>query len=217
MTQPTDRLWGARFASGPAAALAALSRSPQRYFQMAPYDLAGSRAHARELQRAGLLDSDETTRMLAAIDTLDADFCAGRVQPIEDDEDVHTFLERVLTERLGALGGKLRAGRSRNDQAANDLRLFLRDHARKLAEQVLALQDALVSQAEQHVDTLCPGFTHLQQAQPISFAHQLLAHAQAMLRDVQRLVDWDTRTALSPLGAAAMAGSAISRQPQQSA
>ncbi|QXI45369.1 argininosuccinate lyase [Pseudomonas wayambapalatensis] len=217
MTQPTDRLWGARFASGPAAALAALSRSPQRYFQMAPYDLAGSRAHARELQRAGLLDSDETARMLAAIDTLDADFRAGRVQPIEDDEDVHTFLERVLTERLGALGGKLRAGRSRNDQAANDLRLFLRDHARKLAEQVLALQDALVSQAEQHVDTLCPGFTHLQQAQPISFAHQLLAHAQAMLRDVQRLVDWDTRTALSPLGAAAMAGSAIARQPQQSA
>ncbi|WP_372822589.1 argininosuccinate lyase [Pseudomonas parafulva] len=217
MTQPTDRLWGARFASGPAAALAALSRSPQRYFQMAPYDLAGSRAHTRELQRAGLLDSDETTRMLAAIDTLDADFRAGRVQPIEDDEDVHTFLERVLTERLGALGGKLRAGRSRNDQAANDLRLFLRDHARKLAEQVLALQDALVSQAEQHVDTLCPGFTHLQQAQPISFAHQLLAHAQAMLRDVQRLVDWDARTALSPLGAAAMAGSAIARQPQQSA
>ncbi|MDF0729463.1 argininosuccinate lyase [Pseudomonas entomophila] len=217
MTQPTDRLWGARFASGPSAALAALSRSPERYFQMAPYDLAGSRAHARELLRAGLLETSEAERMLAALDQLDVDFRAGRLTPSQDDEDVHTFLERLLTERLGPLGGKLRAGRSRNDQAANDLRLFLRDHARKLAEQVLALQDALVTQAEQHVDTLCPGFTHLQQAQPISFAHQLLAHAQAMLRDVQRLVDWDARSALSPLGAAAMAGSAIARQPQQSA
>ncbi|MFZ6048486.1 argininosuccinate lyase [Pseudomonas sp. CR3202] len=217
MTQPTDRLWGARFKSGPSAALAALSRCPDRYFQLAPYDLAGSRAHARELQRAGLLDEAETQRMLEAINGIDDDFRAGRITPTADDEDVHTFIERVLTERLGALGGKLRAGRSRNDQASNDLRLFLRDHARKLAQQVLDLQDALVEQAEQHVETICPGFTHLQQAQPITFAHQLLAHGQAMLRDVQRLVDWDARSALSPLGAAAMAGSAIARQPQQSA
>lgn len=217
MSQPTDRLWGARFKSGPSAALAALSRCPERYFRLTPYDLAGSRAHARELQRAGLLDESETQRTLQALDTIGEDFASGRLHPTLDDEDVHTFIERVLTERLGALGGKLRAGRSRNDQTANDLRLFLRDHARIIATEVLGLQQALVTQAEQHIESICPGFTHLQQAQPIVFAHHLLAHAQSMLRDVQRLVDWDARTALSPLGAAAMAGSAIARQPQQSA
>ena len=217
MSQPTDRLWGARFKTGPSAALAALSRCPERYFRLTPYDLAGSRAHARELQRAGLLDESETLRTLEALDRIGEDFAAGRLHPSLDDEDVHTFIERVLTERLGALGGKLRAGRSRNDQTANDLRLFLRDHARTIATEVLGLQQALVEQAEQHVQSICPGFTHLQQAQPIVFAHHLLAHAQSMLRDVQRLVDWDARTALSPLGAAAMAGSAIARQPQHSA
>ncbi|MDQ0669927.1 argininosuccinate lyase [Pseudomonas sp. SDT2931_S440] len=217
MSQPTDRLWGARFKSGPSAALAALSRCPERYFRLTPYDLAGSRAHARELQRAGLLDESETLRTLEALDRIGEDFAAGRLHPTLDDEDVHTFIERVLTERLGALGGKLRAGRSRNDQTANDLRLFLRDHARTITTEVLGLQQALVDQAEQHIESICPGFTHLQQAQPIVFAHHLLAHAQSMLRDVQRLVDWDARTALSPLGAAAMAGSAIARQPEHSA
>ncbi|MBT2374023.1 argininosuccinate lyase [Pseudomonas fluorescens] len=217
MSQPTDRLWGARFKTGPSAALAALSRCPERYFRLTPYDLAGSRAHARELQRAGLLDESETLRTLEALDRIGEDFAAGRLHPTLDDEDVHTFIERVLTERLGALGGKLRAGRSRNDQTANDLRLFLRDHARTITTEVLGLQQALVEQAEQHVESICPGFTHLQQAQPIVFAHHLLAHAQSMLRDVQRLVDWDARTALSPLGAAAMAGSAIARQPEYSA
>ncbi len=217
MSQPTDRLWGARFKTGPSAALAALSRCPERYFRLTPYDLAGSRAHARELQRAGLLDESETLRTLEALDQIGHDFAAGRLHPTLDDEDVHTFIERVLTERLGALGGKLRAGRSRNDQTANDLRLFLRDHARTITTEVLGLQQALVEQAEQHIESICPGFTHLQQAQPIVFAHHLLAHAQSMLRDVQRLVDWDARTALSPLGAAAMAGSAIARQPEHSA
>jgi argininosuccinate lyase len=217
MTQATDRLWGARFKTGPSAALAALSRCPERYFRLTPYDLAGSRAHARELQRAGLLDEQETQTMIDALDRIGDDFREGRIQPTLDDEDVHTFIERMLTERLGPLGGKLRAGRSRNDQTANDLRLFLRDHARTIAVEVLALQTALVEQAEQHIDSICPGFTHLQQAQPIVFAHHLLAHSQSLLRDVQRLVDWDVRTAFSPLGAAAMAGSAIARQPELSA
>ena len=217
MTQATDRLWGARFKSGPSEALAALSRCPERYFRLTPYDLAGSRAHARELQRAGLLDEYETLQTLEALDSIGDDFREGRINPTLDDEDVHTFIERMLTERLGSLGGKLRAGRSRNDQTANDLRLFLRDHARTIVVEVLALQDALVQQAEQHIESICPGFTHLQQAQPIVFAHHLLAHAQSFLRDVQRLVDWDVRTAYSPLGAAAMAGSAIAHHPELSA
>ena len=217
MSQPVDRLWGARFKQGPAAALSALSRSPDYYFALTEYDLEGCRAHAYELQRAGLLDDGETQQMVAAIAQMAADFRAGLVQPSENDEDVHTFIERVLTERLGELGGKLRAGRSRNDQTANDLRLYLRDNGRKIVAALLALQQALVRQAELHIHTLAPGFTHLQQAQPIVFGHQLLAHAQSFARDVERFQDWDKRCARSPLGAAAMAGSAIAMHPELSA
>lgn len=217
MSQPVERLWGARFKQAPAAALSALSRSPDYYFALAAYDLEGCRAHAFELQRAGLLDDHETRLMVAAIQQLATDYRAGAVEPGEHDEDVHTFIERVLTERLGELGGKLRAGRSRNDQTANDLRLYLRDNARKIVAALLELQQALVKQAERHIHTLAPGFTHLQQAQPIVFGHQLLAHAQSFARDVQRFQDWDKRCALSPLGAAAMAGSAIAMHPELSA
>ncbi|MFK3796565.1 MULTISPECIES: argininosuccinate lyase [unclassified Pseudomonas] len=217
MSDATERLWGARFKSGPAEAMANLSRSPSAYFRLTPYDVAGSKAHANELQRAGLLDAGETRRIIEALSSIDADFAAGKVQPIAADEDVHTFIERLLTERLGALGGKLRAGRSRNDQSANDLRLYLRDQVRRLTLAILELQKALVGQAEQHLHTIAPGFTHLQQAQPIVFAHHLMAHAQAIHRDIQRLQDFDKRFSLSPLGAAALAGSAIARDLQQSA
>lgn len=217
MSQPVDRLWGARFKQPPSPALSALSRSPDYYFALAEYDLEGCRAHAFELQRAGLLNAQETELMVAAIAQLAVDYRGGVIEPIENDEDVHTFIERVLTERLGELGGKLRAGRSRNDQTANDLRLYLRDNGRKIVAALLELQQALVKQAEQHIHTLAPGFTHLQQAQPIVFGHQLLAHAQSFARDVQRFQDWDKRCALSPLGAAAMAGSAIAMHPELSA
>jgi argininosuccinate lyase len=217
MTDKTERLWGGRFRSEPAAALTAFSRADPSFFRLAPYDLAGSRAHARELVRARILTDAELTQLLQAIDLLEADFLAGRVLPTPGDEDVHTFLERVLTERLGTLGGKLRAGRSRNDQAANDLRLYLRDKARTLSADILDLQRALVEQAERHTETIAVGFTHLQPAQPIVFAHHLLAHAQSFLRDVDRLRDWDRRSARSPLGSAALAGSAICRRPDLSA
>jgi argininosuccinate lyase len=217
MSEPTDRLWGARFKTGPAEAMANLSRSPKAYFRLTPYDVAGSKAHANELQRAGLLNADETRQIIAALASIDEDFAAGKVAPIPADEDVHTFIERLLTERLGTLGGKLRAGRSRNDQSANDMRLWLRDQVRVLALAILDLQHALVAQAEQHVQTIAPGFTHLQQAQPIVFGHHLMAHAQSIHRDLQRLQDWDRRFNLSPLGAAAMAGSAIARDSHSSA
>jgi argininosuccinate lyase len=217
MSDATERLWGARFKSAPAEAMANLSRSPAVYFRMTPYDIAGSKAHAHELERAGLLDAEKTQRIIDALQSIDEDFAVGKIQPIPADEDVHTFIERLLTERLGALGGKLRAGRSRNDQTANDMRLFLRDRIRVLTLSILDLQQALVSQAEAHVETIAPGFTHLQQAQPIVFGHHLMAHAQAIHRDIQRLQDWDQRFNLSPLGAAAMAGSAIARDPHRSA
>jgi argininosuccinate lyase len=207
------RLWGGRFQGGPAEALARLSVSVQFDWRLAAYDLAASRAHARVLAGAGLLDADELGRMLAALDDLEAACASGQFRPTIEDEDVHTALERGLLERLGTLGGKLRAGRSRNDQVATDLRLYLRDHARGVASRLVELIDALTEQAERHIDTPAPGMTHVQHAQPVTFGHQLLAHVQALLRDLSRLKDWDARTAVSPLGSGALAGSSLPLDP----
>ena len=197
----------------PAAALAALSVSVHFDWRLAPYDLMSSRAHARVLHRAGLLDDDELRLMVAALDDLDAACQSGAFVPTVADEDVHTALERGLIERLGPLGGKLRAGRSRNDQIATDLRLYLRAHVRLLVQRLADLETALVDVAERHKDAPAPGMTHLQHAQPVLFAHHLLAHVQAFARDVDRLRDWDVRAAISPLGAGALAGSSLPLDP----
>ncbi len=209
-----QRLWGGRFEGGPSDAMAALSLSVHFDWRLAPYDLAQSRAHARVLNGAGLLTDDELLEMLAALDGLEVDVASGAFVPQAADEDVHTALERGLTERLGVLGGKLRAGRSRNDQVATDFRLYLRAEARRMAAEVVALQRALLEQAERHVDTASPGFTHLQHAQPVSFGHELAKHVHALARDVHRLRDWDHRAALSPMGAGALAGSSLPLDPQ---
>jgi argininosuccinate lyase len=204
------RLWGGRFEGGPAGALTALSRSTHFDWRLAPYDLAGSRAHARALHAAGLLTDAERDGLLAGLDALDADVAAGTFRPDPADEDVHTALERGLLDRVGAeLGGRLRAGRSRNDQIATLIRMYLRDEARSLAGEVLALVAALAGQAERHHGVPMPGRTHLQHAQPVLLSHHLLAHAWALLRDVQRLRDWDARAARSPYGAGALAGSTL--------
>jgi len=142
------RLWGGRFEGGPAAALAQLSLSVHFDWRLARYDLRASRAHARMLHRAGLLSDDEADAMLRALDDLDRSVEEGTFRPTVADEDVHTALERGLLERLGSLGGKLRAGRSRNDQIATDLRLYLRDHARMIVSRIAELQTALITQAE---------------------------------------------------------------------
>ncbi|MGA8980988.1 MAG: argininosuccinate lyase [Pedococcus sp.] len=203
-------LWGGRFAGGPADALAALSKSTHFDWRLAPYDLAGSRAHARVLHAAGLLDDASLEAMLAGLAQLAADVESGAFTPAEDDEDVHTALERGLIERAGAdVGGRLRAGRSRNDQVATLFRMYLRDHARSVAALVLDVVDALVSQAVRHPEVAMPGRTHLQHAQPV-----LLAHAWALLRDVQRLQDWDVRAAVSPYGSGALAGSSLGLDPE---
>jgi argininosuccinate lyase len=207
------RLWGGRFSGGPADALARLSVSVHFDWRLARYDLAGSRAHARVLARAGLLTDPERDRMLAALDELAAEVASGAFQPTIADEDVHTALERGLLEKLGSLGGKLRAGRSRNDQIATDLRMYLREAARGLAGDVLALAEALASHAGDHSRTPAPGMTHLQHAQPVSFGHWLLAHVQPLLRDLDRLRDWDRRAAISPLGSGALAGSSLPLDP----
>ena len=211
------RLWGGRFESGPSEALARLSVSVHFDWRLARYDLLASRAHARVLHRAGLLDDTELARLLAAIDELDRDCASGAFRPSAADEDVHTALERGLLERVGSLGGKLRAGRSRNDQVATDLRLYLRDQARTVAARLAELQTALIDQAERHLaadpPTVLPGLTHMQHAQPVLLAHHLLAHAQAFARDVARLRDWDRRAAICPLGSGALAGSSLPLDP----
>ncbi|GAA1009377.1 argininosuccinate lyase [Acrocarpospora pleiomorpha] len=208
------RLWGGRFEGGPADALTRLSVSVHFDWRLVPYDLLASRAHARVLNRAGLLADDELARMLAAIDDLEEACKSGAFRPTVADEDVHTALERGLLERLGSLGGKLRAGRSRNDQIATDLRLYLRDHVRTIVSRLVELETALMSQAEQHAETAAPGMTHLQHAQPVSFGHQLLAHVHPLTRDIERLRDWDKRAAISPLGSGALAGSSLPLDPQ---
>lgn len=209
------RLWGGRFASGPADAMAALSLSTHFDWRLAPYDLKQTRAHAHVLHRAGLLDADELARIEAAIEELSAEVLTGSAGPIPADEDVHTAIERMLVGKLGDLGGKLRAGRSRNDQVATDFRMFLRDAAGWIALAVLDLVAAINEQARRHVDTVSPGFTHLQHAQPVSFGHELAKHSHALLRDVERLGDWDARAARSPLGAGALAGSTLGLDPQR--
>src|SRR5262249_54888653 len=185
------RLWGGRFESGPADALARLSVSVQFDWRLAAYDLLASRAHARVLHKAGLLDGAELARLLTALDDLGEACRTGRVPPAPPHGGVHTGPGRGLLERAGSLGGKLRAGRSRNDQIATDLRLYLRDHARLVVSRLTELETALMDQAERHLGTPAPGMTHLQHAQPVLLAHQLLAHVQAFARDAGRLRDWD--------------------------
>ena len=211
---PPTRLWGGRFDAGPAQPLARLSLSVHFDWRLAPYDLAASVAHARVLHRAGLLDAAELERMLAALADLAEAVRSGAFWPIAEDEDVHTALERGLLERLGTFGGKLRAGRSRNDQVATDLRLYLRDHVRRIVAAMAELETALVAKAEQYRTVPAPGMTHLQHAQPVLFAHHLLAHVHALARDVDRFVDWDRRASISPLGAGALAGSSLPLDPQ---
>jgi argininosuccinate lyase len=194
--------------------MAALSASTHFDWRLAPYDIAGSRAHARVLHQAKLLTDDELAGMLTALDRLAADVESGAFTPTVADEDVHTALERGLIERAGPdLGGKLRAGRSRNDQVAALFRMWLRDSARGVAAGVVDVVEALLHQVDQHPDAVMPGRTHLQHAQPVLLAHHLLAHVQSLLRDVDRLRDWDRRAAVSPYGSGALAGSSLGLDP----
>ena len=216
-TTNTGKLWGGRFAGGPSPELEALSRSTHFDWRLAPYDLAGSRAHARVLAKAGLLTDEELERLQEGIVELDRRVATGEFVAAHSDEDVHGALERGLVEILGPeLGGKLRAGRSRNDQIATLFRVFLRDHARVLGAQVLDLVEALADQAERHLGAIMPGRTHLQHAQPVLLSHHLLAHAWPLVRDVRRLRDWDARVAVdSPYGGGALAGSSLGLDPEQ--
>ena len=218
-TTNQGKLWGGRFAGGPSPELEALSRSTHFDWRLAPYDLAGSRAHARALHRAGLLEDADLAELLRGCDALEAAYDSGTLLPDPSDEDVHGALERLLLDEVGPeVGGRLRAGRSRNDQIATLFKMFLRDHARVIGALVLDLVDALAAHADDHLApdrlSVMPGRTHLQHAQPVLLSHHLLAHAWPLLRDVDRLVDWDRRVAAdSPYGSGALAGSTLGLDP----
>ncbi|MFJ9317553.1 argininosuccinate lyase [Pimelobacter simplex] len=222
MSTNTGKLWGGRFEGGPSPELDALSRSTHFDWRLGLYDIAGSHAHAKALGAAGLLTADEEAALHAGLDALAARFTDGSLRPDPSDEDVHGALERLLIEEVGPeVGGKLRAGRSRNDQIATLFRCYLLDHSVTVARLVLDLVDALAAQADAHLTSvgggpaIMPGRTHLQHAQPVLLSHHLLAHAWALLRDVERLADWRRRVAGdSPYGSGALAGQSLGLDPE---
>ena len=206
-------LWHGRFEGGPADELLAYTVSLPVDQRLAPDDLAGSRAHVRGLARIGILTDAERDDVLAALDQVASELEAGTFAFQPSDEDIHTAVERRVTEVAGAAGAKLHTGRSRNDQVATDLRLYAKRALLAVAERVLALQQVLLERAVEAGGAYLPGYTHLQRAQPVSLAHHLLAHGWALSRDVDRLLDARRRADVSPLGAGALAGSSIPLDP----
>jgi argininosuccinate lyase len=208
-------LWGGRFKSGPAAALVELSRSTQFDWILAPYDIAGSKAHAKALLKAGVLNDEECAKLMSCLDQMALDDAQGELKPQDSDEDVHGALERILIERVGAqIGGKLRAGRSRNDQIATLVRMYLLDQEVLIRKEVVGILAAIGEQAGSALSdpknpVIMPGRTHLQHAQPVLLSHHLLAHGWSFLRDLDRLRDWKKRAKLSPYGSGALAGQTL--------
>jgi argininosuccinate lyase len=206
-------LWHGRFAAGPSDELVAFTESLSFDRRLAPDDIAGSRAHVTMLARVGLLSAEDAAVLRAALDRVDQELADGTFTFSAVDEDVHTAVERRVTELAGSAGGRLHTGRSRNDQVATDLRLYLRREGLDVARRVHALQEVLVRRAEQAGDAYMPGYTHLQAAQPVLVAHYLLAHFWAFARDVDRWCDALARADVSPLGAGALAGSSLPLDP----
>lgn len=208
-------LWGGRFSGGPSEAMFALSVSTHFDWVLAPYDVLASKAHAKVLHKAGLLSDADLDTMLSGLTELGKKVASGEFVPAPTDEDVHGAMERGLIDIVGPeVGGRLRAGRSRNDQVATLFRMWVRDAIRDTALQVSELVDALADQAAAHPKAIMPGKTHSQAAQPILLAHELLGHAQPLLRDIQRLQDLDKRLAVSPYGSGALAGSSLQLDPE---
>ncbi|MEX2659463.1 MAG: argininosuccinate lyase [Acidimicrobiales bacterium] len=206
-------LWSGRFEGGPAAALLAFTASLDVDRRMAGDDIAGSRAHVRGLARVGLLTGEEATAVLGALDEVEAELADRSFAFQAGDEDIHTAVERRVTELAGPAGAKLHTGRSRNDQVATDLRLWCKRELLVVVEGTLAFQQVLLDRALEAGGAYLPGYTHLQRAQPVLLAHHLLAHGWALSRDVDRIFDARRRLDVSPLGAGALAGSSLPLDP----
>ncbi|MCS3920476.1 argininosuccinate lyase [Fervidibacter sacchari] len=210
-------LWGGRFKKPLAEEALKFSSSFSVDKRLWKQDILGSIAHAIMLGKTGIVDASEAEVLVKGLVALMRDIESGKVVLEGLDEDIHSFVERKLREYVGEVAGKLHTARSRNDQVATDFRLWCRDAVKQLAEGILKVQQALVEQAKRHIDTLLPGMTHLQHAQPVRLAHHLLAHFWALQRDLERLKDLLPRINTSPLGAAALAGSGLPIDPELTA
>jgi len=208
-------LWGGRFDSAPADAMAALSRSVHFDWRLAPYEIEVNLIHLKNLVEQGVVSKENGKKIESALLDLAKDIGSGSFKYTDADEDVHSAIERGLTERCGEVGGAIRAGRSRNDLVVTDFKLYLIDHLLEIASQVSAMVKVINTQAANNLDVIAPGFTHTQHAQPITFAQELSKHSHALLRDIDRIFDWLKRNSFSPFGAGALAGSSIQPNPEK--
>lgn len=208
-------LWGGRFGSGPDWAMARLSKSTQFDWQLVPYDLEATAAHALALHRAGYLEKAHLDTVLAALGQMGEDYRNDVLHPSESDEDVHGALERILMERVGAeIGGSIRAGRSRNDQIATFVRMYARERMGAIRNILIELVRILLARSEEAGSAIMPGRTHFQHAQPVLVAHYFLAHAWPMVRNIERIEQWASRNSLSPYGSGALAGGGLGIDPE---
>lgn len=204
--QNKNQSWGGRFTESTDAFVAEFTASIQFDQRLYKHDIAGSRAHAKMLNKASLLSNADLEAILTGLDQIEAEIEAGNFDWQIALEDIHMNIEARLTDRIGIAGKRLHTGRSRNDQVATDIRLWLRDQIDHIAHEIRRLQTGLVDLAEREADTILPGFTHLQVAQPITFGHHMLAWYEMLERDYERLMDCRKRVNIMPLGAAALAG-----------
>ena len=200
------KLWGGRFRKETDSLVNDFNSSIQFDCRMYREDIQGSLAHAKMLAEQGIISQEDLKQIRQGLESILADVEAGKIEFTADNEDIHMNVEALLTERIGAAGKRLHTARSRNDQVAVDLRLYLRREIEEIIGQILDLQHVILMQAERHQNTVMPGYTHLQRAQPISFAQHLLAYGEQFRRDVERLVDCRRRMNVCPLGSGALAG-----------
>ena len=210
-------LWGGRFKDQADDSMRALSRSVHFDWRLAPYEIEVNLVHLESLIGIGVLSKSDGATLKKGLNDLAKKIGEGSFSYNETDEDVHSAIERGLISECGALGGSIRAGRSRNDLVVTDFKLYLIDHLLEIASLLEDLIEALNSQGLNHLKTIAPGFTHTQHAQPISFAQELSKHSFSLARDIDRILDWQKRNSLSPFGAGALAGSSLQPAPEQSA
>jgi len=203
---PSTKVWGGRFTEGTHRLVEQFTASLPFDQRLYAHDIQGSIAHCKTLLKAKVLTNSECTRIIRGLERIRLDICRGQHAFREEDEDIHMSIERRLTKLIGPLGGKLHTGRSRNDQVALDLRLYLRDVLITVKQGVIRLQKAFLTQGRKHLNIIIPGYTHLQRAQPVLLAHHWLAYVEMLERDKGRIQDASTRVNVMPLGSGALAG-----------
>ena len=208
-TKKSEKLWGGRFSETTAASVEAFTESISYDHRLYRHDIMGSKAHARMLAQQGLITEEERDAILGGLSEIQAEIEAGTFEFKPELEDIHMNIEQALTDRIGAAGAKLHTARSRNDQISLDLRLYLRDEAAGLDRLLRAVQRGFITLARTYLGSVMPGYTHMQRAQPVLLSHHLLAYYEMFSRDRSRLKDCARRMNLSPLGAAAMAGTGL--------